>query len=310
MEIKQLRSFVTVAECKSFSQAAQILYISQPSISTHVSMLEKEVGVKLIERTSKSLSLTEAGRELYDHAVDILKINDKMINDIGTMPSRCIHIGASTVPSAYILPDIISSYVTSGYTGTFSITQSDSRKVLNGVIEGVYDVGFVGTECHERGLQSIAIAVDEMIMIMPDTSHYRELMGKPGNRGNHGDHGNREFETDRIAEMIKSEPIIVREDGSGSGEMFKKILGEYGCSERNLNIVARVNDHEAVINMVERGAGIACISSLAVSDIKKRKILSVSPFGSLSQRTFYAIYKPSGLKKDVIREFIETIKAI
>lgn len=289
MEIKQLKSFVTVAECKSFSRAAQILYISQPSISTHISMLEQEVGVKLIERTSKSLALTDAGREFYEHALSILKINDKMLKEIGSGTVACIHIGASTVPSAYILPELIADYVKSYKECSFQVVQSDSRKVIDGVLEGIYDVGFVGKACHEKGIESRIVAKDEMILITPDNDFYRNI--------------------DSVKDIL-GEPFILREEGSGSGEMFKNILAEYDFPERAVNVIARVNDHEAVINMVEQGVGVACISSLALKSAAgiSRKVLSWKLPASVSGREFCMIYKHNSLKKEIINDFVNNIK--
>lgn len=290
MEIKQLKSFVTVAECKSFSRAAQILYISQPSISTHILALEQEFNVKLIERTSKSLSLTKAGWELYEDAVKILKINDKMIATVGTDNKPVVNIGASTVPSAYILPDIIAGYRKKNPDCSFSVTQSDSRKVIEGVAEGIFDVGFIGMESHERGLESKVIASDEMVIILPDNDYYRKLAKQ-----------------DDAVRSILKEPMIIREEGSGSGEMFRKLLSMYDFAEKDLNIVARVNDHEAIINMVERGVGVSCISSLALNNTPHRNVIGPRRLRGGFERNFYVVYKKGALKKDVVGNFVSGV---
>lgn len=290
MEIKQLKSFVTVAECKSFSRAAQILYISQPSISTHILALEQEFNVKLIERTSKSLSLTKAGWELYEDAVKILKISDKMIATVGADNKPVVNIGASTVPSAYILPDIIAGYRKKNPDCSFSVTQSDSRKVIEGVAEGIFDVGFIGMECHERGLESKVIASDEMVIILPDNDYYRKLAKQ-----------------DDAVRSILKEPMIIREEGSGSGEMFRKLLSMYDFAEKDLNIVARVNDHEAIINMVERGVGVSCISSLALNNTPHRNVIGPRRLRGGFERNFYVVYKKGALKKDVVGNFVSGV---
>lgn len=72
MDFKQLRSFVAVADCGSFTQAAAQLYTSQPTISAHIRQLEEELQQRLFLRTTKSLSITPHGRELYDYAVQVL----------------------------------------------------------------------------------------------------------------------------------------------------------------------------------------------------------------------------------------------
>lgn len=81
MDFKQLRSFVAVADCGSFTQAAAQLYTSQPTISAHIRQLEEELQQRLFLRTTKSLSITPHGRELYDYAVQVLSLQDRLLAD-------------------------------------------------------------------------------------------------------------------------------------------------------------------------------------------------------------------------------------
>lgn len=300
MEIKQLKSFVTVAECKSFSRAAQIIFMSQPSISTHISMLEREMGVKLMERTSKSLTLTDEGREFYEYAVSILKLNDKMLGEIGSKSVPCIHIGCSTVPSAYVLPKLLSEYVKNNKGYTFDIFQSDSRKVIDGVLEGIFDVGFSGIACHEKGIESHVIASDEMVLILPDNEYYQSMVK---------DSFDEEISED-VLKRILVEPFILREEGSGSKEMLKNVLSKYDFAERDINVIARNNDHEAVINMVERGVGVSYVSSLALNGNQKRNVISIRLPEGIGRRDFYMIYKRSAVKKEAIRGFVDKVLSI
>ena len=72
MELKQLQSFAAVVKYGSFTKAAEKLYISQPTISTHIRTLEEELGRQLILRTTKSIEVTEKGREVYGYVTNIL----------------------------------------------------------------------------------------------------------------------------------------------------------------------------------------------------------------------------------------------
>ena len=72
MDFKQLQSFVAVAKYKSFSTAAEKLFISQPTISTHIRLLEEELESRLIIRSPKYLELTPRGLEFYECATSIL----------------------------------------------------------------------------------------------------------------------------------------------------------------------------------------------------------------------------------------------
>ncbi len=76
MDFKQLESFVTIAKVKSFSKAAEKLFLTQPTISNHIHNLEKELGTALFNRTNKNISLTNAGEILFKYAVSILNKRD------------------------------------------------------------------------------------------------------------------------------------------------------------------------------------------------------------------------------------------
>ena len=79
MEFKQLQSFVAVVQQKSFTKAAEELYLSQPTISTHIYQLEEELHTKLILRTTKSIAITPKGMELYNYATNILELKQRML---------------------------------------------------------------------------------------------------------------------------------------------------------------------------------------------------------------------------------------
>ena len=79
MELKQLQSFVTVATWGSFTRAAELLYLSQPTISAHIRQLEEELHTRLISRTTKTVELTPKGKEVYEYAVNILELRNRMV---------------------------------------------------------------------------------------------------------------------------------------------------------------------------------------------------------------------------------------
>ena len=94
MDFKQLRSFVAVADCGSFTQAAAQLYTSQPTVSAHIRQLEEELHETLFLRTTKSLAITARGQELYDYAVHVLELQDQLL-DAWAQDEHTIRLGAS-----------------------------------------------------------------------------------------------------------------------------------------------------------------------------------------------------------------------
>ena len=82
MDIRQLEAFVYTVKYQSFSLAAQKLYLSQPTVSSHINNLEKELHTRLLKRTTKSLSVTPAGQTLYNYAAEILNLQQKAILEL------------------------------------------------------------------------------------------------------------------------------------------------------------------------------------------------------------------------------------
>ena len=145
MDFKQLRSFVTVADCGSFTQAAVRLYTSQPTVSAHIRQLEDELHETLFLRTTKSLAITARGQELYDYAVHVLELQDQLL-DAWAQDEHTIRLGASTIPSAYILPEVLPPFRAQHPDAVFSVLQSDSAGVLQQLRAGRFELGFAGAQ--------------------------------------------------------------------------------------------------------------------------------------------------------------------
>ena len=107
MEFRQLESFCAVVRYQSFTKAAEKLYISQPTISTHIRMLEQEFNSRLIIRTTKNIEITPHGKELFACAQKIFTLKNDLIQKWSEENKKIIRIGASTIPADYILPEVL-----------------------------------------------------------------------------------------------------------------------------------------------------------------------------------------------------------
>ena len=109
--LKQLESFVMTAEMSSFTRAAEALYLTQSTISTHIATLEQILGCRLIQRRSRQkVVLTEEGNRVYAEARDILD-RSRALQEIGSRErNRMLVLGASTVPGQYLLPELMAGF--------------------------------------------------------------------------------------------------------------------------------------------------------------------------------------------------------
>lgn len=292
MEIKHLQSFISVVNHKSFSKAANELYISQPTISAHISQLEEELGKRLIIRTTKSIEITPKGNEVYEYAVNLLNLRDRIVDCCSEQSHNIIHVGASTIPSAYILPDILPSFGSSYPNIYFAIHQDDSANITKGLTEGLFDIGLIGEEVKNDAIECIPFCADRMIVITPVTDYYLNL---------------KKQSITPIDELLK-EPIILRETGSGSKKTADRFLESLNISENQLHIAARVNDQEAIKNLVASGLGISIISAMAAQNfLSEKRLLSFDLSEYNVKRNLYIIYKKNYILNHDVQTFMKYI---
>lgn len=293
MEFKQLQSFVEVVKHQSFTKAAEKTFVSQPTISAHISQLEEELNKRLILRTTKSIELTPKGKEVYDYAVRILSMRDRLLESCSPKTQKIIHIGASTIPSAYILPALLPEYGLLSSDTYFSIHQSDSQGIVEGLKEGLFDIGMVGMQVEDEKVQCIPFCEDHMLLITPVNDHFLQIAQK------------KNYDIKSLLE----EPIIMRETGSGSKKTADLFLDHLGISEENINIVARVNDQEAIKNMVASGLGVSIISEMAARNFLAEKRILAFPLDTKnSNRQLYIIYRKDYILPDYVQNFLKFIQ--
>lgn len=292
MDFKQLQSFVTVAKYKSFSIAADKLFISQPTISTHIKLLEEELESKLIIRSPKYLELTPRGTEFFEFATNILNMQDDLLNRWSDHGNTIIRISASTLPSTYVLPEVLPDFSKTHPNTYFSIRQSDSSKVLKDVLDDQCSIGLTGMYCDNDRLHCIPFYEDNMVIITPVNEHFLELKKEETN----------------LSELLK-EPIIIRESGSSVQKRADKLFQELNIRENDLNIVARINDPEAIKNLVSGNMGISLISRKAAENMENEKRILVFPIpGYKMTRNMYMIYKKDYIFQKNVLSFINYLK--
>ena len=294
MELKQLESYVAVVRYGSFTRAADVLFTSQPTVSAHVRSLEEELETRLLLRTTKTIEMTEKGRELYDLAVHMLELRDSMLARWKRTSGSILQVGASTIPSAYILPEVLPSFGKLYPDIYFKVHQGDSAEIAGGVRSGLYDIGLVGMPCGDEGITCHPFLQDRMVLITPVTETFLAYQ---------------KMETPPIREIL-SEPIILREPGSGSGKSADRFLESMGIQSSDLNVAARINDQESVKNLVAGGLGVSILSERAARNLKEEKrILVFSLPGELSKRNLYYLLPDGGLRSKAAEAFVRHLCA-
>ena len=285
MELKQLRSFAAVVRYGSFTRAAENTYLSQPTISTHIRALEEELNTQLLLRDTKNLQVTPRGQELYECACRMLELQDNLLQRWRQSDQHIIQLGASTIPSAYILPEVLPLYGKENPGSYFVVHQSDSRQVIDGVAGGLFDVGMSGMPCQDEAVRCEPFFRDRMVLITPVSRRFLALQSQ-------GEQA--------LPELLR-EPIILRETGSGSQKSADRFLAQMGLRENELRVTARVNDQESIKNLVSGGLGVSIVSEKAVRDFVAEKRLLAFPLPSGSAERNLYLLLPRHASADSLR---------
>lgn len=296
MEFKQLEAFVSVVDYGSFSEAARRLYLTQPTISAHIRSLEDELHMKLIIRTTKKTTVTAKGYQLYDSAVRMLDIRNNLLENFTGAHKHMIDLAASTIPSSYLLPELLAAFGKAHPDVYFHSVQSDSAESISRVLDGTVDLALVGQNTRDESCVFLPFCYDELVLATPVTDRYLSL------------YSHLPDEPVSFRDFAK-DPIIIREKGSGTKKEMDLFLEKNGIIPGNLNVVARMNDLESIKKSIVNGLGISILSSRSVTDLQKTKQILVFPLGEPThKRSFYIVYSKNRILKPHVKQFIQFVR--
>ncbi|MGY0373711.1 LysR family transcriptional regulator [Clostridium sp. JNZ J1-5] len=259
MDIRQLKYFLTIAEEGSISRAAEKLHMAQPPLSQQLKLLEEELGVKLMERSTRKLQLTDIGKMLQHRAKQILELVDttiKEVKDISEGLQGTLSIGTVSSAGATLLPEKIHSFHKK-YPGiNFEILDEDTYKIIDLLNKGVIDIGIIRTPFNLENFESICLPNETMIAIS------RNITWKD------------EQESIYLADLV-NKPLIIQRRYE---EVILELCHSAGFEPR---ILCRSNDVRTVLLWASTGLGIsivpkACIDLLPDTNLQYIEIAEPS----------------------------------
>ena len=277
MEIKQLEIFVRIAKNLSFSKTAQELYVSQPTVSAHISALEKALGCGLFIRSTKEVSLTKTGVDFLAYAKKILALRDQAILSAGAEDRNmrgAIDIISSTIPAQFLLPEIIASFQKQWPNIVFRVEQADSQRVEREMSSFRYDFGMVGTIPGNDRFNCNPIFDDELVLAMPngisrDSRDIRE----------------------NFADFVRQTPFISREVGSGTRKEIEALFSKIGVDMCELHIPAYFSDTHSILLAISHGIGVSLISKVSAKLYADAGLLKIVEMNDpLFRRQIYLLH--------------------
>ena len=276
MNLNRLTTFCRVYELGSFSQAAERLYLSQPTVSSHILVLEEQLGQKLFDRIGRLITPTQAGKLLYGRAIKAIAEVDRALEEINVLRDKVagpLVVGASTIPGNFFLPAVLQEYNRLYPEVSLQLRVSDSEAISRLVASAEVDLGIIGASSEESDLSSQLLVRDSLI-----------VLGREDVIGQLGDDG---LTRDDVLQM----PWIVREQGSGTRRALEQGLKEFDLRLPDLRVVATVDSTVAVLKCIQAGLGVSITSQWAADEIAGigSGVRGVDP-GWAFERSFYMLW--------------------
>jgi len=292
MELKHLRTFVCAIEQTSFTRAAAVLHITQAAVSQHVAALEKELQTELFHRQGRSVQLTESGQRLREYARRILDLADEAVCKVGgsdRQVCRTLCIAASTVPAEWILPDLLARFHAEFPDVRESLIVSDSKSAAGAVDSGSADVGFIGELPASSELEARPIAADQLLLVVSPQHAWAAKSSISVNQ-------------------LSAEPLIIREQDSGSRHCLELALEQHGVRLSDLTVALEVNSNDAIRAAVASRVGVAFLSANSVArDLADGNLATTRVRGLKLHRQLYLITRRSGPPSEPLRQFLSLI---
>ncbi len=270
MDFKQIEAFVNVVRYKSFSKAADATFFTQPTISTHIRNLEKELGVKLLDRKSRIVEMTPQGAKFYKYAVEMINARAQAIDALDSDSDNVkgiLEIQSSSIPSVTFLPELLAGFRREHSGIQYYVSSSDTQTVVDNIIERRGEIGFVGEEIVSNAIEIVKVATDKVVMIAPLSFDIPDKIS--------------------MSEAV-TYPFIWRETGSATRKSFEAAAVARGYDKEVFDVAALFNDMDSIIRAVEAGLGVAIISErVAQSAGGQFKIVEIEDYNE--DRSFYMI---------------------
>lgn len=285
LTLRHFQIFVTVCDEMNMTAAAKVLFMSQPAVSQAISELESHYNVRLFERLSKKLYLTQAGEKLLSYARHINHLNKDTEREMRALNQKgSIRIGASVTIGACVLPKLLAAYQNEYCGSTVSVKEDNTVQIQQLILRDQLDLGLVEGEIILPDMVSKPFAEDQLVLICgKNHPFYERLLIEP--------------------HELTKENFILREMGSGTRKTFEEVM-----SKNALTWISTwtCNNADTIKMAVVEGHGVSVISQRAVCrEIESGILHRVNVNGLVFQRQFKLVYHRNKYLTDTMKKFID-----
>lgn len=288
MTLRHLRIFLAVCEKGSMTAASSQLFIAQPSVSLAISELEEYYGVKLFDRISRKLYLTESGRRAQQYARHIIDLLDEMEQSIKNPDAvGQLRVGTSITIGTYLLAGYIHALKSRYPYLKVEAFIGNSGSIEQKILDNEIDIGIIEGVSHSAYIRSESFQGDRLAFICP-----REHL----------------FAGRTLAELadVRDQDFILREKGSAGREIFDGLLA---AQELAISPVWQSASNQAIIHGVREGLGISVLPySLVRESLEKGEIAEFKIEAMALGRKFSVIYHRNKFLPQSARILMELCK--
>jgi DNA-binding transcriptional LysR family regulator len=267
MNLHLLRLFSAVVENEGVVAAARSLRLSQPAVSRAVRELETQMGIPLLERTTRRVRLTPEGREIYQQARAVY-LAERAVEDTAArlkgLRQGSLHVGASTTIATYVLPPVISAFAKQHPEIDVRLSAVHTRIIVERLKSHALDVALAEAPVDDREVTVTPWRIDHMVVIAAADHPLSGSTVSPKRLG--------------------GETFILREPESGTRAIVLSALRQAGIEPSR---VMSIDDTEVIKQVVAEGLGIGVVSRSAVADqFASKRLVALDVDGLTIQRPF------------------------
>ena len=294
INLKQLEAFVATAEFSSFTKAAEELYLTQSTVSSHISTLESALDLRLIHRGARQrVTLTPEGERVYREARDILDrclaLQELKKQD---RENRLV-IGASSVPGQCLMPEIMGEYLARCPDCHYVQLRGDSIRIHEYLTQRKANLGFVGAAVNPREFCYHPVAEDRLVLITANREPFRTLR-----------------QSSSSGLELLGMPMILREPNSGTRQEMVRHLNRLQICAEELNVIAQIDNPEAIRSSVSRGLGVSIMSVLAAREyLLAGRLLSFELGEQGAFRKIYLTWRKDALLSPAEQSFRDFVQS-
>ncbi|MEO6987687.1 MAG: LysR substrate-binding domain-containing protein [Aquihabitans sp.] len=293
MNLRDLQYLVALADHLHFGRAAEASFVSQPTMSTQIQKLERELGVELVERGPRQVLLTRAGEAVVEHARVVLKEADiiRAIAQRATDPEAgSLRLGLFPTLAPYLLPHVVPSLRQRFPNLELLLVEEKTDVVIERLLDGRLDVGLLAQPVTQAGLRQELLFIEEFVLAVPAT-HPLAHAGGPVD-----------------ISVLEDEDMLLLEEGHCLRDQALDVCQLTGAKERR---GFRATSLETLRQMVAAGVGITLLPELAVqAPVAHSDDIALLRFTEpVPSRSIALFWRESSMYDDLLPELAAVVRA-